>query len=104
FGRFPHSQGRLKKGDWEKVNQAIDYMELDPIKDKYLDELSGGQRQRAYIAMVLAQDNDYNIIYEPLNTLDMSISSKYMNNIRKNKIKFTQITVKQIRYTQLIKN
>src|SRR5690625_7401163 len=34
FGRFPHSQGRLKKGDWEKVNQAIDYMELDPIKDK----------------------------------------------------------------------
>ena len=45
FGRFPHSQGRLKKGDWEKINKAIDYMELDPIKDKYLDELSGGQRQ-----------------------------------------------------------
>src|SRR5699024_12643425 len=71
FGRFHHSQGRLKKGDWEKVNQAIDYMELDPIKDKYLDELSGGQRQRAYIAMVLAQDTDYILLDEPLNNLDM---------------------------------
>src|SRR5690625_5516901 len=59
FGRFPHSQGRLKKGDWEKVNQAIDYMELDPIKDKYLDELSGGLRQRVYFAMVL----DHTIVY-----------------------------------------
>src|SRR5699024_11954856 len=71
FGRFPHSQGRLKKGDWEKINQAIYYMELDSIKDKYLDELSGGQRQRAYIAMVLAQDTDYILLDEPLNNLDM---------------------------------
>ena len=83
FGRFPHSQGRLKKGDWKKVNQAIDYMELDPIKDKYLDELSGGQRQRAYIAMVLAQDTDYILLDEPLNNLDMRHSSQIMKTLRR---------------------
>src|SRR5699024_3457613 len=27
FGRFPYSQGKLKTEDWEKVDQAIDYME-----------------------------------------------------------------------------
>src|SRR5690625_1220362 len=54
FGRFPYSQGNLTKKDWEKVDEAIEYMELNDIQDKYLDELSGGQRQRAFIGMVLA--------------------------------------------------
>lgn len=83
FGRFPHSQGRLKKHDWEKVNEAIDYMELEPLKDKYLDELSGGQRQRAYIAMVLAQDTDYILLDEPLNNLDMRHSAQIMKTLRR---------------------
>src|SRR5699024_7436868 len=48
FGRFPYSQGKLTKEDWEKVDEAIEYMELESIQDKYLDELSGGQRQRAH--------------------------------------------------------
>src|SRR5699024_12249253 len=48
FGRFPHSKGRLKRFDWMKVEEAINYMELEPIQYKYIDELSGGQRQRAY--------------------------------------------------------
>src|SRR5699024_9779861 len=59
FGRFPHSQGRMNRQDWKKVEEAIDYMELRDLQDKYLDELSGGQRQRAHIAMVLAQDTEY---------------------------------------------
>src|SRR5699024_6556068 len=59
FGRFPYSQGRLNEEDWAKVDEAIDYMELRDIQDKFLDELSGGQRQRAHIAMVIAQDTEY---------------------------------------------
>ena len=59
FGRFPYSQGRLKKDDWQKIDEAIEYMELQSIENKYMDELSGGQRQRAYIAMILAQDTEY---------------------------------------------
>lgn len=58
FGRFPYSKGNLKKEDWEKVDEAIDYMELRDLENKYIDELSGGQRQRAYIAMVIAQDTE----------------------------------------------
>jgi iron complex transport system ATP-binding protein len=83
FGRFPYSQGRLKRQDWQKVDEAIDYMELREMQDKYLDELSGGQRQRAYIAMVLAQDTEYILLDEPLNNLDMRHSVQIMKTLRR---------------------
>lgn len=59
FGRFPHSQGKLTVEDIRYIDEAIEYMNLEEFKDKYLDELSGGQRQRAYIAMVIAQNTKY---------------------------------------------
>ncbi|WP_164670898.1 ABC transporter ATP-binding protein [Virgibacillus doumboii] len=83
FGRFPYSQGKLKKEDWAKVDEAIHYMELDEIQDKYLDELSGGQRQRAHIAMVIAQDTEYILLDEPLNNLDMRHSVQIMKTLRR---------------------
>lgn len=83
FGRFPYSQGKLKEADWQKVDEAIDYMELREIQDKYLDELSGGQRQRAHIAMVIAQDTEYILLDEPLNNLDMRHSVQIMKILRK---------------------
>lgn len=83
FGRFPYSQGKLKKKDWEKVDEAIDYMELRDMQDKYLDELSGGQRQRAHIAMVIAQDTEYILLDEPLNNLDMRHSVQIMKTLRR---------------------
>ncbi len=69
FGRFPYSQGNLSDDDWQHINDAIAYLELEDIQDKYLDQLSGGQRQRAYIAMVVAQDTEYILLDEPLNNL-----------------------------------
>src|SRR5690625_1396496 len=83
FGRFPYSQGRLDDEDWEKVDEAIDYMELRDMQHKYLDELSGGQRQRAHIAMVIAQDTEYILLDEPLNNLDMRHSVQIMKTLRR---------------------
>lgn len=83
FGRFPYSKGRLNKEDWAKVEEAIDYMELRDMQDKYLDELSGGQRQRAHIAMVIAQDTEYILLDEPLNNLDMRHSVQIMKTLRR---------------------
>ncbi|MBT2758499.1 ABC transporter ATP-binding protein [Mesobacillus foraminis] len=83
FGRFPYSQGRLTKEDRKFINEAIRYMELEEIQDKFLDQLSGGQRQRAYIAMVIAQDTEYVLLDEPLNNLDMKHSVQIMKVLRK---------------------
>src|SRR5699024_7367457 len=83
FGRYPYSKGLLKKEDWIKVDEAIVYMELDTMQDKFLDELSGGQHQRAYIAMVIAQDTEYILLDEPLNNLDMRHSVQIMKTLRR---------------------
>ncbi|SFM39513.1 iron complex transport system ATP-binding protein [Gracilibacillus orientalis] len=83
FGRFPYSQGRLTKEDRTFIKDAIDYMELNDMQDKYLDQLSGGQKQRAFIAMVIAQDTDYILLDEPLNNLDMKHSVQIMKVLRR---------------------
>lgn len=83
FGRYPHCEGRLTEEDIKYVDEAIEYMELKDIENKYLDELSGGQRQRAYIAMVLAQNTEYVFLDEPLNNLDMKHSVSMMKVFRR---------------------
>jgi len=83
FGRFPYCEGNLKEEDKKFVNEALEYMRLMDIKDKYLDELSGGQKQRAFIAMIIAQDTDYILLDEPLNNLDMKHSVEMMKLLRK---------------------
>lgn len=83
FGRFPYSQGKLTKEDWKKVDEAIAYLELEEIQDKYLDQLSGGQRQRAHIAMTVAQDTEYILLDEPLNNLDMRHANQIMKTLRR---------------------
>ena len=83
FGRYPYSQGRLKKEDHQKIAEAIQFLDLEEIQEAYLDELSGGQRQRAYLAMVVAQDTDYVLLDEPLNNLDMRHSVQIMRILRR---------------------
>lgn len=83
FGRFPYSGSHLNAEDNRIVDQAIDYMELREIQDKFIDELSGGQRQRAYIAMVLAQDTEYILLDEPTNNLDIYHASNMMKMVRR---------------------
>ncbi|MEC0232241.1 iron ABC transporter ATP-binding protein [Paenibacillus alba] len=83
FGRFPYSQGKLTKEDWQFVDEAIRYMELENMQHKYLDQLSGGQNQRAYIAMVIAQNTEYILLDEPLNNLDMKHSVQIMKVLRR---------------------
>lgn len=83
FGRYPYSKGRLTKEDRRHVEQALHYMEMDGLQDRYLDQLSGGQRQRAFVAMVLCQDTDYILLDEPLNNLDMRHSVQIMRVLRR---------------------
>lgn len=82
FGRFPHSKGNLNEEDIKYIDEAIGYMKLEDMENKYLDQLSGGQRQRAYIAMVIAQNTDYILLDEPLNNLDMKHSVEIMKILR----------------------
>lgn len=83
FGRFPYSGNHLTSQDHELIDQAIAYMELDEVEDRFIDELSGGQRQRAFIAMVIAQDTDYILLDEPTNNLDIYHATNMMKIVRR---------------------
>lgn len=82
FGRFPYSKGRLTMADERIISEAIEFLELTELENRYLDQLSGGQRQRAYVAMVLTQDTEYLLLDEPLNNLDMKRSVQMMQHLR----------------------
>lgn len=83
FGRFPHSKGRLGPDDVRHVDDALEFLDLTPLAERFLDQLSGGQRQRAFVAMVLAQDTEYVLLDEPLNNLDMKHSVSMMRQLRR---------------------
>lgn len=83
FGRYPYSKGRLTAEDRDHINQALSFLDLLPLANRYLDELSGGQRQRAFVAMVLCQDTKYVLLDEPLNNLDMKHSVAMMKQLRR---------------------
>lgn len=83
FGRYPYSKGHLTELDYQKINQALQFVELETIRNKYIDQLSGGQKQRAFIAALLAQDTDYIMLDEPLNNLDMKYMVETMKLLRK---------------------
>lgn len=82
FGRYPHSKGRPTAEDREQVERALDYLDLVPLGDRFLDQLSGGQRQRAFVAMVLCQDTDFVLLDEPLNNLDLRHAVSMMGRLR----------------------
>ncbi|MDR0227193.1 MAG: ATP-binding cassette domain-containing protein [Burkholderiaceae bacterium] len=83
FGRFPHSKGRLHAEDLRHVDEALAYLQLEGLAERFLDELSGGQRQRAYIAMVLCQGTPCILLDEPLNNLDMAHAVNMMGLLRR---------------------
>jgi iron complex transport system ATP-binding protein len=83
FGRFPYSGNRLTAEDNRIIDEALAYMELEPMQDRFLDELSGGQRQRAFIAMIIAQDTDYVFFDEPTNNLDIYHAINMMKIVRR---------------------
>lgn len=83
FGRFPYSGNHVTQEDREIIDRAIAYMELEPFRDRFIDELSGGQRQRALIAMVIAQDTEYVLLDEPTNNLDIYHATNMMKIVRR---------------------
>lgn len=101
FGRFPYSQGRLTPEDQNKIEEALEFLDLNPIENSFVDELSGGQKQRAFLAMVVAQDTDYILLDEPLNNLDMKHSVQIMRilkNLCRKKDKTIIIVIHEINF------
>lgn len=83
YGRFPHGGSGRTAEDRAHIEEALDLLDLQPVRRRFLDELSGGQRQRAFVAMALAQDTEYLLLDEPLNNLDPRHAVSLMKLLRR---------------------
>lgn len=73
MGRTPyHSSGWIINcEDKEKIEWAINYMNLSAYRSYPVNALSGGERQRVFIAMTLAQDTPILLLDEPVTYMDL---------------------------------
>ncbi len=63
--------GRLRAGDRQAVDAAMEALAITDLAKRPLRELSGGQRQRAFVAQGLAQGADLLLLDEPITGLDI---------------------------------
>ncbi len=73
LGRQPYTNwiGSLSAEDRFKIQNAIELVNIEALKDKRCFELSDGQLQKVLIARALAQDTPFIILDEPTTHLDM---------------------------------
>lgn len=72
--------GRLRRSDRERVDWAMQLLDVSDLAKRHLGELSGGQRQRVFVAQGLAQDHEALLLDEPLTGLDL-VSARTIDRI-----------------------
>jgi iron complex transport system ATP-binding protein len=74
LGRTPHQSGMRgpSRADHAAVDEALAYVGVDHLAERYYPTLSGGERQRTQLARTLAQETPILLLDEPSNHLDVS--------------------------------
>ena len=65
FARTPYTpfNAKLSIDDKKIIEESINYLSINHLKNKYIRELSGGEKQKVFFAMTIAQDTN-NIILD----------------------------------------
>lgn len=84
LGRFPHAAvTNLKEHDYNVIQKAMQYCNVQHLKQKKLTELSSGELQRVNIARALAQSTECILLDEPVSHLDIHHAIAIMDILRK---------------------
>lgn len=72
YGRIPYLNifSKLRDSDIIAVNQAIETVGINKLRDRKVNQLSDGEKQKAMIARAIAQGSDVILLDEPSAFLD----------------------------------
>jgi zinc transport system ATP-binding protein len=77
-----HNLGRsLTTDDWKAVDEALEFMDLEKIKDKRIGQLSGGQKQRLFVAKALVRNPEVIFLDEPTAGVDPMTQEKFYKKL-----------------------
>ncbi len=84
MGRYPRvsSLARFSKHDRTVVADALDALNLAPLRDRHISQLSGGQQQRVFVARALAQEPRLLLLDEPTTGVDAATTAALRDVIR----------------------
>ncbi|PQJ62694.1 manganese/iron ABC transporter ATP-binding protein [Photobacterium angustum] len=71
-----------KKIDHEKVNIALERVNMTDFRKRQIGELSGGQRKRVFLARALAQESQVILLDEPFTGVDVQTEDQIMALLR----------------------
>lgn len=68
--------------DYRLAGQALDTLDLAPLRHRPITELSGGERQLAMLARAIAQQTSILLLDEPTSHLDLSNKGRFLQVLR----------------------
>jgi iron complex transport system ATP-binding protein len=84
LGRSPYTGfwGMLDDDDWQVVDEAIEAVRINDLRDRMIHTLSDGERQKVMIAKALAQQTPVIYLDEPTAFLDFPSKVEMMQLLR----------------------
>lgn len=85
IGRYPHTNhfGKLSKNDLDIIEESINIVNGQSLKDKEFKSLSDGEKQRIMIARAICQESDTMILDEPTSYLDIRYKVELLDILSK---------------------